>query len=103
MSIKETKDGLAATVQKLEELEAAARKLQNQNLADVAMPAKGRVQQLVNHPDLHLIGAEEKGEPLPFDPNAGVKGDAYRSVGDLNQVANTELKEDGTLRQAPVR
>ncbi len=68
------KDELADIGKKLEELGAAAAKLKNKNFADIVTSAKGRVQQLSEHPDLELAEKEMSGgEPLPFDPNAGQK------------------------------
>lgn len=83
------KNALNDIMKHLEELEAAARKLVNQNFADIAATAKGRVQQLCEHPDLELAHKElsgehdepkSNGEPLPFDPHAGVS-DTYTGEG----------------------
>lgn len=65
---------LSSLTDRLDELEAAARKLRNQNYADVVKSAKGRVQQLADHPDLHLVQKEmnSNSEELPFNPHAGM-------------------------------
>lgn len=39
----------------LKGVETRARGLKNQNLADIAASAHGRIHQLVNHPDLELV------------------------------------------------
>lgn len=64
------KEGLSGFLSKLEELETAARKLPNQNFADVTASAKGRVQQLIDHADLELVhkemfGVEEQTQSKP--------------------------------------
>ncbi len=88
---------LADIGKKLEELGAAAAKLKNKNFADIVTSAKGRVQQLSEHPDLGLAekemsggepGQAGDGKPLPFDPNAGKPaGDDQKSAGASVQQA----------------
>lgn len=41
-------------------LEDAARKLPNQNAADLVKAARGRVAQLIDHPDLDAVGEQLK-------------------------------------------
>lgn len=82
----ELKKRIGELVQRLNELEAGARRLRNQNFADVVKSAKGRVQQLVDHPDVQLVENEMHDEgtnldrqqnpdgtlkSMPFDPKAG--------------------------------
>ena len=63
---------------KLAGLETEARKLQNQNFADIVASAKGKLHQLTEHPDLDLIGKDTEAqrevrarqEEMPFDPKA---------------------------------
>jgi len=56
----------------LRELEGHARKLPNQNFADVVESARGKVKQLVEHPDLDAVSKEAHpevaaaGTPVPF-------------------------------------
>lgn len=45
------KQALEETALRLENLETAARKLQNQNFADIVKAARSRVVQLTQHPD----------------------------------------------------
>jgi hypothetical protein len=52
----------------LKALEDRARELKNQNLADVAASAHGKVRQLSEHPDLELL--DEKPPAGLFDPKA---------------------------------
>lgn len=56
------KDGLGRMHSALSEVEEAARKLQNQNFADIVQMAKRRVEQLVEHPDVDLVHKELEGE-----------------------------------------
>lgn len=64
------KDELASAQSKLADLEASARGLKNQNLADIIKSAHAKVTQALDHPDLEK--ADDTGqEPLPFDPTAG--------------------------------
>lgn len=67
MTYDEIKRGLQSTFDSLKELEARARKLQNQNLADIAASAHGRVRQLMDHPDTELVGSDTKDRPRPVD------------------------------------
>lgn len=89
MTKNDLKSGLSNTQARLAELETAARKLQNQNYADIAARAKSCIQQLLDHPDAELVHEkmdgnesvqtvyDENGKPVdsvrkpPFDPNAG--------------------------------
>lgn len=54
---------------KLAELEDAARKLQNQNLADIIHGARVRAEQASEHPDLERV--EGEGEPAALEPFPG--------------------------------
>lgn len=62
---------------KLSELEDAARKLSNQNFADLIKGARGRLAQAVQHPDLIAVAEVLHGprdrdqERLPFDGKDG--------------------------------
>lgn len=111
----------------LEELEASARKLRNQNFADIVKSAKARVQQLQDHPDLHLAQKEMSGpeqfppvggEPMPFrepfpgseiggpdrgKPDTHVPGEPQfdRPNQNFQQPDAVDLNADGTLKQAP--
>lgn len=60
------KDNLAAARDGLLATEAAARKLQNQNFADIAKSAIGKMSQLLTHPDIEKV-AELHGDA----PEAG--------------------------------
>lgn len=64
-------NGLSDIHGKLSDLESEARKLQNQNLADIAASAKNKVQQLTEHPDLERIGDSAVQNEMPFDSTAG--------------------------------
>lgn len=46
---------------KLADVESKARELQNKNLADVAHDAVGKVDQVLQHPDLSLVVKKPKG------------------------------------------
>lgn len=72
--LKEQLKGFAA---RLEELESHARKLTNQNFADIVASAKGRVLQLTQHPDVEAVHAQMSGgegtQQPNFDPTAGAE------------------------------
>lgn len=53
-----TKNNLIDLQADFQKFEDAARKLQNKNLADVAASAKGKIQQLSEHPDLELVSKD---------------------------------------------
>lgn len=76
MDLKQT---LTEIGTKLAEVETAARELKNKNFADIALSAKGRVAQLVDHPDLHLMQEDHTDVPPAFDPKAGVTRDGAAS------------------------
>lgn len=92
MTKDDLKNGIADMHAKLAGLEGAARKLQNQNLADVVKSAMGKLQQLGDHPDLERVADEDvREEELPFDPSAGTRP-VPGSAGDVpNQTASAPL------------
>jgi hypothetical protein len=53
--MSDLKNKLQNVFNELKGLEDRARKLKNQNLADIAASAHGRVKQLCDHPDLELV------------------------------------------------
>lgn len=70
------KQGLAGLQAHLAELEASARKLPNQNFADLIKAAGGRLAQASEHPDLEAVGEQlradlhgnQEQEELKFSP-----------------------------------
>lgn len=71
MEIDELKANLQHVVGNLKDLEERARKLDNQNLADIIKSAHSRITQFSDHADLGLITdkpVEAEQTPLPFDP-----------------------------------
>lgn len=67
------KDGLARMADSLKELEGHARKLQNQNFADIVQAAHRRVAQLTQHPDIdevhkHMAASGEAGPSQDAGP-----------------------------------
>lgn len=68
---------LGHLLERLAELEAAARKLSNQNFADLVKGAHGKLTQASEHPDLEAVGEKLKadidakdGPQFPFqDPS----------------------------------
>lgn len=58
MDSAEFKSGLIDLHKRLGELEEAARKLQNQNFADIVASGRARVLQLTEHADLERVHAE---------------------------------------------
>lgn len=86
MDARDLKDGLTALHDHLGELETAARKLPNQNFADIIKSARGRLHQASEHPDIEAAGEQFKAdhedknqERFPFDPDpqAGSAGKPY--------------------------
>jgi hypothetical protein len=72
--MSDLKNKLQGFFNELKGLEERARKLKNQNLADIATSARGKVQQLSEHPDLALVD-EKKDQTAPGgDPNAPKTG-----------------------------
>ena len=65
--MSDLKSGLQKVFNELKGLEERARKLKNQNLADVATSARAKVQQLSEHPDLELVD-ERKDQAHPGNP-----------------------------------
>jgi hypothetical protein len=65
--MSELKDNLQHVFDLLKGVEERARKLKNQNLADIAASAHGRVKQLIDHPDTELVD-ERKDRPHSGDP-----------------------------------
>ncbi len=70
--MSDLKIALQDVVNKLKGLETRARGLKNQNLADIAASAHGRVAQLSDHPDLDLVDERKdqahEGNPLYVAP-----------------------------------
>lgn len=59
------KRNLGAVVEHLKELEEKARKLQNQNFADIVRSAWASVEQLTQHPDLDAAQGQYGEQPAP--------------------------------------
>jgi len=71
----DVKAGLAHVIDRLRELEARARKLDNQNFADLIKGAFGRLMQASEHPDLpevqeRMNSNDDAQGNLRFDPDA---------------------------------
>jgi hypothetical protein len=56
--MSDLKSNLQGILDELKKVEERARKLENQNLADIVSSAHGKIKQLCDHPDLEL--ADEK-------------------------------------------
>lgn len=70
------KNALDSLMERLAELEVAARKLPNQNFADLIKGAHGRLSQASEHPDIEKVGEQLKADletkhNLPFDLHGG--------------------------------
>jgi hypothetical protein len=76
--MSDLKNAIQDFLNKMKALEERARKLKNQNLADVAASAYGRIKQLGDHADLHLVDENKDQQTYPdgtlkagaFDPKA---------------------------------
>lgn len=77
----DVRQNLASTVAGLEELVNRAQRLTNQNLADVAKMALGRVRQLADHPDLDRVHDDANDAP---PPNKAEAIERMRVEGDKN-------------------
>ncbi len=53
--MSELQNGLKGMFDVLKDLETRARNLKNQNFADIAASAHGKIKQLTDHPDLELV------------------------------------------------
>jgi len=127
--MSELKTNLERVFGELKGLETRARTLKNQNLADIAASAHGKIKQLCDHPDLELVDERKDqahpGNPLYVAPatkdeaiarmradnDADPEGAARRNWPHLfasnappifkPDRGNVDLNRDGTLRQAP--
>lgn len=86
MTRDDLRNDLQPVIGKLEELEARARKLQNQNLADVIAGAHGKIKQFCEHPDAHLVLESDK----PSEPVRVVGIDGGLPFGDPNVDPNVD-------------
>lgn len=75
------KSALSHVHEQLGELETSARKLENQNFADLIKHARGRLSQALEHPDLEAAGEQldtdmraDKGPEFPFGGATGATG-----------------------------
>lgn len=70
------KQALSHMMERLAELETSARKLPNQNFADLIKSARGRLSQASEHPDLEKVGEQLRSDidgqdQFPFHGGAG--------------------------------
>lgn len=91
MDTNELKTDLQGFADKLKAFEERARKLVNQNLADIAASAHGKIKQLIDHPDTHLVADTHKDQTAnpnqPFDPKApATRDEAIRRAHDDGAV-----------------
>ena len=88
MDTNELKNDLQGVFDRLKALEVRARKLQNQNLADIAASAHGKVKQLIDHPDTHLVADTNKDQSV--NPDGSPRDDQKRPFGQFSTDANAE-------------
>jgi hypothetical protein len=65
--MSDLRNGLQKILNELDGLVVRARKLKNQNLADIAASAHGKIKQLSEHPDLELAD-DRKDQAHPGNP-----------------------------------
>lgn len=92
--MSDLKNNIKNVLQQLRGVEERARKLKNQNLADIVTSACARVEQLSEHPDLELVDekkdqmAHPGGTLAAFDPKAPTTAaeavDRMRTDGDAD-------------------
>jgi hypothetical protein len=114
--MSDLKNDLQQLFNKLKGVEERARKLKNQNLADIAASAHGKVKQLSDHPDLELVDEKKDQQARPdgtlkADPNAPkTKEEAiasYAHAGDTNPENSARMRwphlftEPAPLREPP--
>lgn len=58
---------LASFASNFRDLEATARKLPNKNFADIVASAAAKVEQLVGHPDVHVVGEKLRSDAEEAD------------------------------------
>jgi hypothetical protein len=90
------KNTLQSMFDVLKGVEERARKLKNQNLADIAASAHGRVKQLIDHPDTELVDERKdqahEGNPLYVAP--ATKDEAIarmRKEGDVDPEGTAKI------------
>jgi hypothetical protein len=88
--MSDLKNSLQRVFNELKGLEERARKLQNQNLADIATSARGRIKQLCDHPDLELV--DEKKD------QTATAGPATRDEAIERMRADGDKDPEGTAR-----
>lgn len=83
--MSDLKSSLQHIFDELKALEERARKLKNQNLADIALSAHSRIKQLSDHPDLELVSDKKD----------------QQANRDFRRPDDVDLNRDGTLQRAP--
>lgn len=107
MTKDDMKKGLVNTQAELAKIEEAARKLQNQNYADIVASARRRITQMLEHHDLDAVHAEMEGdgdkdqERPKFDPAVGGRTDRTLDVDHPNYhhaVQDSDRNADSSFR-----
>jgi len=93
--MSELKNKLQSFFGELKGLEDRARKLKNQNLADIAASAHGRVKQLCDHPDLELVD-ERKDQAHPGSPVYAAPATKEEAIARMH--ADGDADPEGTAR-----
>jgi hypothetical protein len=90
--MSDLKNDLQQLFDKLKGVETRARGLKNQNLADIAASAHGRVKQMLDHPDLELV--DERKDPgdskAPKTKEEAIA--SYAKAGDANPEASAKMR-----------
>jgi hypothetical protein len=95
MDKSDLKNGLQQFFEKLKGMEERARKLKNQNLADIVTSARGKVQQLSEHPDLELLD-DRKDQAHPGNPLYVTPATKEEAIDRMRKDGNAD--PEGTAR-----
>lgn len=97
--MSDLKNNLQHVIDELKGLEERARKLKNQNLADIAASAHNRVKQLSDHPDLELADERKDQEANPDGTlKSGASGPKTRDEAIERMRAEGDADPEGTAR-----
>jgi len=80
----------------LKELESHARKLPNQNFADIVKSAHGKVHQLVHHPDIDVVHKQITGATDHEARAHGSDGSAVHEESAQSVPGKADVRQGGT-------
>jgi hypothetical protein len=99
--MSDLRNNLQNVFNELKGLEERARKLKNQNLADVAASAHNRVKQLCDHPDLELVDEKKDQAAAPANKDEAIE--RMRVDGDADPEGTARMNWPHLFEPAPLR